>query len=93
MCGQCSEWFQYLASSLIASRSVFGGPLNKLSPDLPGTSEHSDLSITTTSVINGARRQLSGNSIGQNGTDNHRGTIRVPWAPVWIACFIARGNR
>ena len=82
-----------LKSSRTASIFVFGGPLNKHAPDLPGWSRTSCLDKTTTSVIKGAGTFSSGYKIGQNGADSHSGANSVPTAQHRLACMMIRGIR
>ena len=82
-----------MATNLTARRSVLGVPLNKLPPDSPVTTRWGDWCRVLSSVINGARVQPSGKSIGQKGADGHLGITRVALAPVFRVCLITLGIR
>ena len=62
--------------------SVFGNPLNRLAPDLPGQMITSDLSITSVALRLAASFDSAFvvNNIGQNVADGHFGMRRVPVA-------------
>ena len=79
------EWI-HLKSSLIAIRSVFGVPLNKLTPDLPGQMTTFDLSMANVDTIHCNFLSLLGKSIGQCGAEGHLGTTKVLTAAVFCAC-------
>ena len=77
----------------MASMFVFGVPLNKLEPDLPGYIANSAIVSTLTCTAKGAGLPLFGNRIGKNGAEGHSGTTKVPWALHLRACWITRVTR
>ena len=94
-CTQHTEWHEWihLKSSLIAIRSVFGVPLNKLTPDLPGQMTTSDFSMANVDTILCNLLSLLGKNIGQYGAEGHLGTTKVPTAAVSCACRNALGTK
>ena len=77
----------------MASMFVFGVPLNKLDPNLPGYIENSAAVSTLTSTTKGANLTFSGNRMGQKGAEGHSGTTKVPLALHIRACWTTRGTR
>ena len=72
---------------------VFGVPLDKLDPNLPGYIENSVTVSTLTSITKDANLPFAGNRMGQKGAEGHSGTTKVPLALHLRACWITRGTR
>jgi len=61
---------------------VLGYPTNKFAPEKPGKTRVSLRGSSSHSRIKAAGSIPFGNSKGQNGTEIHCGTMRVPLVPV-----------